>query len=155
MRICIFRVSLLSVVALTLVGCSWVTTFAVANKSAAPIVVEYRISSAGNKTPPCPDGQAVEEPRVVAITDIGNINGSKTVIEYSCSPEQRLVTLTLAPSYAVSIFKSFMYSGESIREEDVIALSVSGERGTVSYTGNQLASNFKKHSDSLYILSYQ
>ena len=104
--------------------------------------------------PACPDDNFVPRPRAIPISDVVNIDESTTVTEYFCNPEQRTVKLTLLPRYAVSIFRSGTYTGESRGNEAVVALTITGEMGSISYTGNQLTKSFKKHSDILYILSY-
>ena len=149
-----FRLAIASAAVLSVSGCSWITTFVVANKSDSPVTVEYRLSSAGTNMPACPDDNFVPRPRVIPIANVANIDESTTVIEYSCNPAQRAVKLTLSPRHAVSIFRSGTYTGHSSAGEAVVALSITGATGSVSYAGDQLTKDFKKNSDTLYVLSY-
>lgn len=136
-------------------GCSWITTFVVANESEAPVQVDYQISNEGKNMPYCPDDKFILRPRVVPVAQVETIDESTTIIQYSCNSDRRMVRLTLGPGQAVSIFRSGTYTGTSRGNENVMQLSVEGAKGSITYTGNQLTRGFVKKKETLYILTYR
>jgi hypothetical protein len=128
------------------------TSFAVVNHGHNPLLIEYRLSPSRPNFPSCPDDQRVPKPRVITNAQLDRIMELGTITAYSCNPETRTIKLILEPGFAVVVYRSHTYTGRSDWDEDLVFLSIVGEKGSRVFDDDQLRSAFKKHKDTLYIL---
>ena len=143
---------------LSLVSCSWLTSFYVANKSDKPIVVTYRYKQYKNpKTQEtiCYFEESKELPRVCKEDDCRTLQPD----EYRYDKDKCELEVTLAPGEAIKVAKiCCTYTGPDERfahRFDVGELTIKTPSGLIRYDGFELLKTFKKKDDTLYVLEYR
>lgn len=146
-------------------GCSWLPWFVIANKTTAPILVEYTLAGEG-RLAPCPgENGFVMKPRVTTEKMIGEQRVDQLPeAQYVCDSKNRKVSLHLNPEEAVYLFEVPRYHGFR-KEEDfrqytfmeypVTSIAVESKMGRVEYKGTQVPRDFAKRNNSLYVLTFE
>ncbi len=146
-------------------GCSWITQFVVANKSASTVYVEYEVAGEGTKAPGCPDNYFFPKPKVTKIEQVGDAKWNDLPdAVYNCDSNTRKVKIELQPGNAVFTFKISGYSGfvseEKLKEYKyfeypIKSLSITSKQGKLQYEGTQVTKGFEKKNIALYILNFE
>lgn len=149
--------TLLLAAAAALSSCSFFNSFAVVNRSGAPVEVQYKLK----------EREAVEgtyrldvRPAKKSGRDLEDHDrewrelGSE---EFSFDERQGVVTVVLMPGEALRVHETSNYSADSeVHAEHfpLAGLRLSGERGTAQYVGEQARLQFGEPSGSIYTVTY-
>lgn len=162
MRICRW---LLAVLFPFITGCSWMTYFAVVNKTPEPIFIEYRLAGDGTRNSLCPDGHFIMKPKMTDINAINDLNVlAIPEAKFVCEADTRTVRLELPPDKGVFLFEELNYTGFRTEAEiekqthigfQIKSISVQGKFGKVYYENAQVPRDFEKIKRSLYVLTYK
>jgi len=154
-KLLIIFITLASVI--SLVSCSWLTSFYVVNKSDNPIVLTYRYKQYQNLKP---DAPACDESKEISTCkeEGGNCRSLRPE-EYKYDKDKCEMELTLAPGEAVKVAKiCCTYTGPDERFEGRFAIgefTIKTPRGLVRYEGFELLKAFKKRDKTMYVLEYR
>ena len=149
---------------LALLSCSWLTAFAVSNRSDSPIEVSYGLWDLN----PASQGKGAcllpkEDPPAVASTDEIHWWSARPTWRdlppeaYSFSEERCEYRVRLEPKMALRVGRAGTYTGHDDYNRwrfPVVCLYLKTANGELFYNGEELRQRFKKHNDSLYELVY-
>jgi len=158
---------------LSLVSCSWITSFYVVNKSEVPITitVKYRKIEKPNRPAPTPkvekDWEELEKKSCWYIGEQKEISICKEwgdcrtlqPDEYKYDKEKCEFEVTLAPGESIEIAKiCCTYTGPEERfahRLDAMELTIKAPGGLIKYEGFELLNAFKKKDKTKYVLEYK
>jgi hypothetical protein len=134
--------------AFVLGGCSWSTTFIVANLSSTPIRLSYSVGRFGR------------DPAVKRIRDVKDQSRPwvDVFVEFEGHDSTRVHTFTLGPDSAFRIGEMGTYTGyqdyyaEAFNE---VALTIASQSGSRAYRGDEVLKAFTKWSRTVYALEYR
>lgn len=132
-------------------GCSWMTLFAVTNKSDEPVVLQYVISDSF----PCPDDTHTLKPRISDSSAEANIRlWDLPFAQYTCEPATSTVTVTLPPAKTTYLFRKINYIDSEglpgVTFSEPYKIVNSGEKAPA----NKTYYKYKKFSKHLYVITY-
>ncbi len=150
----------------TVPGCSWMTEFIIANKTAFPIVVEYTLSGDSSRQAKLAD---IIKPKIAKIEVIGDVRlDTLPDAEISYDPNTKVIRFEIEPGKAAYLFSELNYGGFQSEEElrkyhtpfgcpiyPVGSFTIVGKYGKAQYTGAQVTRDFVKISRGVYVLSYE
>lgn len=108
----------------------------------------------------CPDDNMIIIPARRTIIELKKEQGAWQKLapsDYSCDPNTKAVTTTLAPQTALRVARKGTYTGPGNYgngDFDVLRLELRGIEGTISLDGLKVLKAFKRQSDVLYVFSY-
>ena len=146
-----------------LFSCSWITHFAVANRSDQTVGLTYAFKhgAAGTGCTRCFDIENFGGPETPAG---GEFRDAETVWEalpadrFALSEDRCTVALTLEPGQIVKIGSMATYTGHKSGRQAhfrIARLTLQTDKGTITYSDFELVRQFKKKSDLLYVLAYE
>ncbi len=159
-----WRIIFSFIIAISIFGCSWITRFAVSNKSDDPITVIYSMAPYEHqktKERIC----AIEKWFLPEITkdnlwrfNTGNWNDLSNE-NYILNSEECSVELTLNPGESVRVATKGTYTGHEGRygkkSLDLTYLIIRTKDGEIVLKGWELLKRFKKVTDTLYVYSHE
>ncbi|MDD5286665.1 MAG: hypothetical protein PHD54_12470 [Desulfuromonadaceae bacterium] len=131
-------------------GCSWMTLFAVTNRSDEPVVLQYVIYDSF----PCPDDTHILRPRISNEGPRVNRVWELPLAQYSCDPTTSTVTVTLPPAKTTYLFVKINYidtdglPGVTFLKPSLIL------NNNEHSPANQAYYTYKKVSKMLYVITY-
>jgi hypothetical protein len=151
--------SVLFTSALLGLGCSWMTAFAVSNRSETPIEITYSYSGPFQTCP----FVGSKPPAVASTETMGwwRPHAEWTELDrsqYRVDLQVCSIGITLPPNTAVRIARELNYTGHQSGRWGILAdlsLTISAPSGEITLTGFELVRSFSKRSDALYEFSYQ
>jgi hypothetical protein len=154
-----FLILMLGLVPL-LSGCSYMTLFAVVNKSDQPIVMNYVISESSPGNPPCPDDRHILIPRTSDAGPQKNIRAHDLPIaQYTCDPSTRTVKVTLLPTKTGYLLSRINFTEQELHQQTGVTFPIStltiNKNENEKFPVNQVGYTFKKVNDMLYVITYR
>ena len=154
----IFLVSLLIFVSI-LTACSYSTDFYIVNDSENPIDIQYKVTI-------YPNNPVLNDiPTKIAVSQLENRNGSGRNLEklnsnqYEFDNKSGIVKVKLSPHEALWITSIPGYGGynrdNTANDFSIKEISMTGTRGELKATEQQVLERFSRVSDTLYTLTYK
>ncbi|MBW4695902.1 MAG: hypothetical protein KME27_29665 [Lyngbya sp. HA4199-MV5] len=162
LRVPVLRMASFMFLAYLLFGCSWVTSFVIANQTNSVLDVTYQFRGMATETGSCFDENWRTVPDVFPISDLRKQTPKVQQLsrsEYSCNVKELRVKFPLKPKMAVKVGTEVNYLGH----EDSIAysghlgiesLKLSGSSDSITYEGLQVIRGFREVDQTLYVLEY-
>jgi hypothetical protein len=149
---------LAALLALSIGGCSYSTSFVVVNKSSQLIEVRYRVKPTGHEPP-----VFAARPAKIAASEIATRDQrawrNLTSDEFQIDQETRTVTVNVMPEEALWVTNMFHYFGDEdpidVREWPIAEITLTGIEGTMTFTGDKSRQAFQYESRVLYTLTYK
>lgn len=145
--------------ALLLTACSSMQDFVVANKSGAPIEVQYKVKWCKPETPG--KNSVLSPPAKLSLAEFGKSDhkwNSLPKDQYKYDDPTCTYTVAVAPGEVLLVSRAANYTGhEDPNSADrfyVQEISITGAQGTVRLEGRQAQTHFIKESDH-YVLGYE
>lgn len=141
-------------------GCSWMTLFAVSNKSDQTIVLQYVISASSPGTPSCPDDRQILKPRISNVAPQKNIRvHDLPLAHYTCDPATRTIQTTLLPDKTLYLLNRINFIEQDLHQQTGITFPIGpltiNKNENEKFPVNQIGYTFKKVSDMLYVITYR
>ncbi len=140
-------------------GCSWITDFAVSNRSESPIRITYSYSGTSSECP----FERWERPAITSTAPMGWWRPRAEWTElshdaYHLDPEGCSVSTSLQPGTAVRVAEGLNYTGHRSGRWGILAdlrLTIASPSGEITLQGLELVRSFSKRSDVLYEYRYE
>ena len=134
-------------------ACSYLTDFVIVNESDGPVTIRYEIKDfPGSFYVPT-------DPKVVPASQLSEDGQRWQPVQFAVDEASRSVTTQLLPGQALRIASMSHYSGHNDPNDDhkyqIRAITVSGRRGELHFTGEQARTSFTKVALTLYTLTYK
>jgi|SRR5215831_14374505 len=148
----------LTLFALTLTACSYSTDFIVVNESANPINVRYKIKRFPNEPP-----ELTAKPVKMDVSQLGKRDRGRwkelSADQYQIDQENRTITVSIMPREALLVTSMFHYFGDEdpndVANWPIEEITVTGNIGGMTFTGQQTRKSFRYVSRVLYTLTYK
>jgi hypothetical protein len=152
------RVALAALLALSISGCSYTTSFVIVNKSSQLIEVRYSIKRTDHDPP-----TFTPRPAKIAASEISTRDKrawrNLTSDEFQVDQETRTVTVYVNPGEALWVTNMFHYFGDEdpidVREWPIAEITLTGVEGGMTFTGDKSRQAFQYESRVLYTLTYK
>jgi hypothetical protein len=152
------RLISLTLFALTLTACSYSTDFIVVNESAHPIDVRYKIKRFPNEPP-----ELTVKPIKMDASQLGKRDRQQrkelSADQYQIDQENHTITVSIKPREALLVTSMFHYIGDEdpndVANWPIEEITVTGDIGEMTFTGQQARKSFSYVSRVLYTLTYK
>jgi hypothetical protein len=130
----------------------------VVNESAHPIDVRYKIKRFPNEPP-----ELTEKPVKMDVSQLGKRDRRQwkelSADQYQIDQENRTITVSITPREALLVTSMFHYFGDEdpndVANWPIEEITVTGDIGAMTFTGQQARKSFCHVSRVLYTLTYK